>query len=176
MNVNEILLIFAQYGFRKASMEDLARAAGMSRQALYKRFGSKDGVFEWAVQTFIEASLERSREKLGEEGLSPAEALASAFAIWTGEHVGMLHNTPHGMEMMDRAIGVTMQESVNIEGRFYEALAQFSHEKGLAPDLSAARELVFTISMAAKGLMLKSRTEDEFNNGMKRVLAVLLKA
>ena len=33
--------VFARYGFRKTSMDDVAAAMGMSRQALYKKFSFK---------------------------------------------------------------------------------------------------------------------------------------
>ncbi len=44
-NASAIIAVFAHYGFRKTAMEDVAKAAGKSRQALYNRFGSKDAVF-----------------------------------------------------------------------------------------------------------------------------------
>lgn len=174
MNVNEILKIFAQYGFRKASMEDLARAADMSRQGLYKRFGSKDGLFAWAVESFMQQSLEAAQTELNKGNVPAKEALLAAFTIWIGRHVPMLHNTPHGMEMMDRAIAVLLDSAVDVEADFYERLAHYCAEHGLARELEEAQDLVFALIMASKGLMLKSQTEDAFNKGMARVLNVIL--
>lgn len=176
MDVNEILLIFSQYGFRKASMEDLARAAGMSRQGLYKRFGSKDGVFEGAVLAFMESSLTEALEQLKQPNQSPLEAIRSAFQIWVGRHVPMLHSTPHGMEMMDRAISVALKSGSDLEGRLYESLADFCLQNDLVQTRQEARDWVYTLSMASKGLMLKATTTKEFDDGLKRVLSVLLPA
>ena len=39
------LPVFVRHGFRKTSMADIARAAGMSRAALYLSFGSKEELF-----------------------------------------------------------------------------------------------------------------------------------
>jgi AcrR family transcriptional regulator len=39
------LPVFVRYGFRKASMSDIARAAGISRAALYLCFSSKEDLF-----------------------------------------------------------------------------------------------------------------------------------
>jgi AcrR family transcriptional regulator len=39
------LPVFVRYGFRKASMSDIARAAGISRAALYLCFSSKEELF-----------------------------------------------------------------------------------------------------------------------------------
>ncbi len=176
MNVNEILKIFAQYGFRKASMEDLARAADMSRQGLYKRFGSKDGLFAWAIESFMQQCLKEAQAELNKEGATAKEALLAAFAVWTGRHVPMLHTTPHGMEVMDRAIAVLLDGSVDVESDFYEKLAQFCAAQKLTAGLEQARELVFALVMASKGLMLKSQTEEAFNQGMERILNVMLVA
>ena len=43
------LLTFARYGYRKASMEDVARAADISRPGLYFYFASKQDLFRAAV-------------------------------------------------------------------------------------------------------------------------------
>lgn len=36
--------VVARYGMKRTTMDDLSRAAGVSRQTLYDRFGDKDGV------------------------------------------------------------------------------------------------------------------------------------
>src|SRR5262245_29785734 len=40
------IAIFLRFGFKKTSMDDLARAAGLSRQGLYLHFASKDALFK----------------------------------------------------------------------------------------------------------------------------------
>src|SRR5260221_14393384 len=42
--------IFLRYGFKKTSMDDVARAAGTSRQGLYLYFDTKDVLFREALQ------------------------------------------------------------------------------------------------------------------------------
>ena len=41
--------VFARYGFRKASMDEVARAAGVSRQGLYLLFADKEELFRKAL-------------------------------------------------------------------------------------------------------------------------------
>ena len=41
--------VFGRYGFRKTSMDEVARAAGISRQGLYLYFASKEALFRAAV-------------------------------------------------------------------------------------------------------------------------------
>ncbi len=65
--------IFLRFGFARATMGDIARAAGMSRPALYLVFCSKEEVFEAVVAQWIEGSLARiaaglaTRPTLGEK-------------------------------------------------------------------------------------------------------------
>src|SRR5258708_23382447 len=41
--------VFARYGYRKTSMDEVARAAGVSRQGLYLQFANKEELFPQAV-------------------------------------------------------------------------------------------------------------------------------
>src|SRR5260370_39889114 len=41
--------VFARYGFRKTSMDEVARAAGVSRQGLYLLFADKEELFRKAL-------------------------------------------------------------------------------------------------------------------------------
>jgi AcrR family transcriptional regulator len=63
--------VFARYGFRKTSMEEVARAAGVSRQGLYLQFANKEELFRKALEHSLnnqliaaEAALSRQQESL----------------------------------------------------------------------------------------------------------------
>jgi len=51
--------VFLRFGFARATMGDIARAAGMSRPALYLIFCGKEEVFEAVVAQWSENSLAR---------------------------------------------------------------------------------------------------------------------
>jgi AcrR family transcriptional regulator len=42
--------VFARFGYRKTSMDDIARAAGVSRQGLYLLFSNKEELFRRSVE------------------------------------------------------------------------------------------------------------------------------
>src|SRR5260370_15665605 len=50
-------VVFARYGFRKASMEEVARAAGVSRQGLYLQFANKEELFRKTVEHLLHSHL-----------------------------------------------------------------------------------------------------------------------
>ena len=43
--INAACEIFARYGYRKASMQDIAQAAGLSKSVLFKYFGTKEELY-----------------------------------------------------------------------------------------------------------------------------------
>jgi AcrR family transcriptional regulator len=50
--------IFARYGYRRASMDLVAEAAGLTRQAVYHHFKSKEALFRAAVEALLDGALE----------------------------------------------------------------------------------------------------------------------
>ena len=69
--------VFARYGYQKASMQDIASAAGVSKSVLFKYFGTKEKlyqtVFRIATEGISDADM-RSRE-MGDESMSVFEAM-----------------------------------------------------------------------------------------------------
>ncbi len=58
--------VFARYGFRKATMEDVARAARKGKSSLYHYFSSKEEVFQAVVEKeggILEQQMEQALEK-----------------------------------------------------------------------------------------------------------------
>ena len=45
--------VFGEHGFRKATLEDVANAAGVSRPLVYRYFGDKDGLFAVVVERVL---------------------------------------------------------------------------------------------------------------------------
>ena len=173
MNVDQILLIFCQYGFRKASMEDLARAADLSRQSLYKKFGSKEGVFEWAVCTVMDQALKSAMDALGDEGAPLDQRLRAAFSRWVGDYAEVINTTPHGAEMLDRAMDIYKQIGKEGEEAFYARIETLLVDHGYAKDRSQAADKGFALSMAAKGLMIKTDSLPAFEADMERIFSAL---
>ncbi|MGE0090252.1 MAG: TetR/AcrR family transcriptional regulator [Bacteroidales bacterium] len=56
--VDQASQVFSKYGFKKATMDDIAKASGMAKSSLYYYFKSKEEVFEAVVKK--EADLIRS--------------------------------------------------------------------------------------------------------------------
>lgn len=69
---------FLRYGARKTSMNDIAQAAGVSRQTLYDLFGSKEELIRASTRSITDQKLAMVREKL-RDGMSLADKLEVYF-------------------------------------------------------------------------------------------------
>lgn len=155
-------------------MEDLARAAGLSRQSLYKKFGSKEAILDWAMEEAIKASFEAANQALGNRDKTPIDRLADAFDRWTGDHVLALRGTAHGSEILEMAVAHHRDNGLSADDAFNEAVIGFLMEQGYAQNQQQAEDGCFALTTAGKGLLLKSATPEQFRQGMERIIRVFL--
>nr|WP_321458203.1 TetR/AcrR family transcriptional regulator [uncultured Cohaesibacter sp.] len=163
-------MIFCQYGFRKASMEDIANAAALSRQSIYKKFGSKEGIFEWAVLTVTDKAFEATMAALSDESKDERARLIEAFDRWAGDLVPIVRGTPHGREILDLALALYSEKEHEVEEAIYDRVARLLEQSGIAKTRQDAEDKVYTLSTCAKGLWLRVDTRQEFTQGMTRVV------
>lgn len=69
--------VFEQYGARRANVEDVARAAGVSRSTLYRAFPNKEALLEAVLFRQFDAFL-AELDKVA-SGLPPREAVVECF-------------------------------------------------------------------------------------------------
>src|SRR3981189_3695406 len=81
--------IFLRYGFKKTSMDDVARAAGVSRQGLYLYFDTKDLLFREALQHLMSHLISAARAAAEDGNLSLRDRLLGAFEA---VHCSAFHN------------------------------------------------------------------------------------
>lgn len=75
--------LFLRFGYRKTSMDDVARAVGLSRQGLYLWFPSKQALFVATLDLVITRIREGVEAALGGEGDLPTR-VAAAFVVVAG--------------------------------------------------------------------------------------------
>src|SRR5258708_34928171 len=73
--------VFMRYGFKRATMSDLADAAQMSRPALYLIFSSKEEVLRSLVTQIFNELLREVCEGLSKHD-DVADELTFAFEVW----------------------------------------------------------------------------------------------
>ncbi|HXZ01281.1 MAG TPA: helix-turn-helix domain-containing protein [Stellaceae bacterium] len=71
--------VFARFGFRRAAMDQVAREAGLTRQAVYHHFKSKEALFRATVEALHEGAFEAEVEA-GRESEAAGRDLADILA------------------------------------------------------------------------------------------------
>lgn len=168
------LATFLRYGFRKTSMEEVARAAGLSRQGLYLHFPTKDDLFGEVVRHELSTGLEAARAQLREGGAVLEARLLGAFDTWLGRYVGAL-----GGDLADLHEAIAQYGAVIAahDEQFADAVARALRGSPIAAlhkgaGLSA-RQLADTLVAAARGLKHCAMTRSEFRERMTIAIRAL---
>jgi AcrR family transcriptional regulator len=160
--------VFARYGFRKASMEEVARAAGVSRQGLYLQFANKEELFRRALEHCLNTQLTDALTALAriEDGLE--SRLIAACDAWSGRFVGTLG--ADASDLMCASTSLAGTTLIRYESQFESAVARAIADSPLAgyceeSDL-CPKELARTLHATARGLKQSCASREEFVKGM----------
>lgn len=82
------LVTFSRFGYRKASLEQVARAARISRPGLYFLFASKEELFRAAVSHALEEDVAEVERILAISDRPIRDRLVDAFSRWAGRYIG----------------------------------------------------------------------------------------
>ncbi|MCH2165479.1 MAG: TetR/AcrR family transcriptional regulator [Marinovum sp.] len=91
--------VISTYGYRKTSMEDIARAAGMSRPALYQHFANKDAIYRACCEVLFLQKIKALKDALSQDG-PPSQLLTRAITAEMGPLMKDILSSPHGPEIM----------------------------------------------------------------------------
>ena len=175
--VIEVLKTFAQYGYRKTSMANLGEAFGISRQALYKRFRSKELVFDWLVAEINSFALSGIQEALADTSKTMTERLVQGFDCWTGRYVDILRSSPHSAEIMDSGIAVARsntEDGTTVAEKIRLLIARELVIEGIVTDLVEGERYAFVMYMASKGLTLSVPDRDTYLEKITEVVQTVI--
>ncbi|MEM8641147.1 MAG: helix-turn-helix domain-containing protein [Cyanobacteria bacterium P01_G01_bin.54] len=175
VDAKAVLAVFAQYGFRKTSMEDIAKAANLSRQSIYKKFGSKDACYEWTLKTYLADMYGRIFATLNNEESTPLVILTKVFDIMVGEAIDLIANL-HGTELLDNALKLKNASEEDWPIRFRSRLGNFLHRTRLASTADEGLAKAFVLITAGKGLLLEATDRERARSDMARILEAVVGA
>lgn len=160
--------VFARYGYRKASMDEVARAAGVSRQGLYLQFSDKEELFRKAVTFRLTRQLSAALAALSNPNADLESRLIAACDEWAGRYVGISGADAADLMCASTALaGVTLSE---YEAQFEKALASAVDASPLRDFCTAgcftAADAARALHATARGLKHHSTSRQEFLQGM----------
>jgi AcrR family transcriptional regulator len=111
--------LFVRYGFRKTSMDDVARAADMSRQGVYFHYPTKEALFEATLGRLVERALLSCRAALSDEKLELHDRLLNAFVAMLGSS-----DLDATSELLEAAQARSMNTVINVDVEIIAELAK----------------------------------------------------
>lgn len=160
--------VFARYGFRKASMDEVARAAGVSRQGLYLQFANKEELFREALAHSLRNQLNAAIAALSRPEESLESRLVAACDAWSGRFVGALGSD--ASDLMCASTSLAGTTLADYETRFERAVTLAIADSRLAGFCSAAgfcpADLARALHATARGLKHSCVSRAEFVKGM----------
>jgi AcrR family transcriptional regulator len=166
--------VFLRYGFKKTSMDDLARAAGLSRQGLYLHFATKEELFKAGVVRLIEATRAAGREVLAsdlpvdERVLAFFAAIHAPFGDVSAEHVS---------ELLEATAHLVGDVASKLEEEQIAALTRLLKQSGVAAAWKeaglSAGELAAQLFASSHGIKLATRSREDYRRRMRVAVALV---
>ena len=173
-------VVFARHGFRQTSMTMVADEAGLSRQALYHHFASKEELFAGLVDGLQEAAFAAAKDAAAGASGDLAEAITRVMLAYHRSLMARVAGSPFAAELVEessRQCGAAVAAHGRKFGKELEALvARFAREgrfkmrPGVGP-----RDVVEMVLVAAKGAKIAHAGESEarFARTLERMIDVI---
>ncbi|ROO87037.1 TetR family transcriptional regulator [Actinocorallia herbida] len=131
--------VFGRYGYRRTSMELIAKAAGISRPALYQHFSGREDVFRAMGTRMLDGVLSTARDAASAPG-SLVDRLYAALSVKLELVLGSV-DAEHRGELLNEAGTVAADLLVSFKKKFADLiedlLAASSGELSLGTVISA---------------------------------------
>lgn len=168
--------VFSRYGFQKTSMQDLAQAAGLSRQGLYLHFPTKEAVFQAAMQAVGEGIRAAIKAAMEREQLSVEERLLAIFEAVDGHAIDQVEAS-HLNELLETAtllLGPFLKE---LEASTIHDVARLLRSSGVAARWKergfSAKELADHLHATSCGIKHRGANLAEYRQKMRLAIRLV---
>ena len=162
--------LFLRYGFKKTSMDDVARAAGLSRQGLYLHFPTKELLFKEGLSRLIEGTRAAGRAALARDDLAIEERLLGLFEAVHGHAIGE-PGAENMTELLEAAKSLMAGAIDELEDGLVADLARALRATKLAADWKemgvSAKEIAENLYATSHGLKPRVKTRAEYRDRMR---------
>ena len=169
--------VFFRYGYQRTTMGDLAKAAGISRPALYLRFCNKERIFETVCRRFTTQILTEIRSGMTSLD-TPQEKLRFAFELWAVRPFILMADSPDAKDLANCGFAFA-EEAVNEGYAAFEAellaILTSIHPSKSIPGTSPA-EIAHILASTARGFKASAHSAEELRGMIDGLLKIVLAA
>ncbi len=155
---------FVRYGFARTTMGDIAKAAGLSRPALYLIFPDKEAIFTRVIEMMDARSLDRIQKEV-DQLASVDQKLLHACAVWGLHGMELAQAYPDAADLFDLRFPAVRQ----VYERFQQLLVQILQKGTQTWELPISQEeFAETLTYGLRGLRYAAIDVDD----MRRLIEV----
>jgi AcrR family transcriptional regulator len=170
---------FLRYGFKKTSMDNVAQAAGVSRQGLYLYFETKDVLFREALQYLVSHMISTARSVAEDGNLSLRDRLLGVFEAVHGSAFQSA-SPEHAFELLQSAQSAEGALLVQLDRDLMGIVAALLAEAGAADRWKKASITVAELSeqllMSAKGIKASVDTLTAYRERMQTAIRIVTRS
>jgi len=151
-------LVFRRHGFRRSSIEQAAEAAGLTRQALYHHFESKEALFRAVIERLHENALAAeiaAAEAAEKAGKDLAGILIAEMTARLRQLIAPLEGSPHIEELFSehllQARDLYQKYAAQYAGQLAATIERVCHRQHLVLMDMKARDFARCIELAFNG-------------------------
>jgi AcrR family transcriptional regulator len=173
--VDAAISIFLRFGYKKASMDTVATAVNLSRQAVYLHFSTKEALFGAVVESLCEKTGQSAHVALWREGLTLDQQLLAAF------DETMPHESMELLAELLRTARVLVPQSVadidalvvqEVSARLHGALGRRRWPvRGVTVEQAAS-----VLQASSYGIKQQTESRDQYLRGMQSAISLTLAA
>jgi len=173
--------VFAQYGFKRTTMNDIAQAAGISRPALYLMFDNKEHLFQELAAYRINLALREAKTVLEGDG-NVTSRFIDAIMVFEKTYTEPVANSPHGAELIDVNMSLAADVMTKGNSKLVAALAKLLRDADKSGEVSfqntpmTAKAFVELLLSSIGGIKKKAGTKAEYRKQTQQVAQVFLSA
>ncbi|MDR3670489.1 MAG: helix-turn-helix domain containing protein [Holophaga sp.] len=164
--------VFLRYGFRRATMGDIAQEAGVSRPALYLRFCNKEHIFQTVLGDFAARTLEQIRAGLP-ECRTPMDQLHFAFECWAVGPFTLMQGSPDARDLTCCNLAFAETVKARNYAAFEELLVPILRDlPAFVQDAGKAAQVAHVLAVSVHGFTTEARDADELRGMIDTLLGL----
>lgn len=166
--LDDAITVFGRLGFRKASMNEVASAAGISKPGLYLYYAGKEELFRAAMAKYLDDCFSAVKAALADESQPLPARLSAAMEAWFGRH--LITFTAYAIDTIeagDRVDGLGTEKAISA---FRTAIADAFARSGAEPE--AARQRAEVLFLCGLSWKQPGMTPERFRLAMASAISV----
>jgi AcrR family transcriptional regulator len=173
------LRLFSQYGYRRTSIDDIAREAEIAKGTVYLSFKSKEEIFRALCESLIErteAAVTAARATPG----SIDERLVAVLEAKLGFLFETVYKSAHAAELMDSKNRLSADLFAQSGRRYMKVLREMIEEATRAGELAPARmeldadDLAQMLVAAAHGIEQNATSLARYHRKLREIVRVIV--